>query len=100
MKAFGATLALGLALLIHALRHCVQCDEASFEVRYFGCKAENLIAHARTKSATDFDRFRKRRANLTDSFEEKGQCLDLEVLSVKDEFIAPSSHLVSLFSTG
>ena len=62
-------------------------------------RLQNRKPH-RTFSHEECNRFRKRCTNLTDSFEEKGQCPDREVLSVKDELIAPSSRLVSLFSTG
>ena len=67
--------------------HRVQCDETSFEVRPSGCKAENLRTFSHEERnrlqqiTTDFDRFRKRCANLTDCFEEKGQRPDREVLS-------------------
>ena len=50
---------LELALLIHALRHCVQCEEASFEVRYFDCKAENLRKPHRTFSQEECNRSRQ-----------------------------------------
>ena len=78
------------------MRHCVQCDEASFKVRCFGCKAENLRKPHRAFSHEECNRFRQISKEVHQShrfFRGKEQCPDREVLSVKDEFIVSSSHL-------
>ena len=43
----------------------VLSDDASFEARNFGCKAENVIARHRTMDATDFESGAHQTASLS-----------------------------------